>query len=210
MDSAQSCGYHSMQAGPLAGVNVPSVDRERRDIHRGHAFVEFQHEVSVNYAIELLNQICLFGSPMKVSYMTAGSSKPPSFTPSPTTTRPPPLLQNSPQNFLSFSDSPVTDARQVLAHNSSRRDSVGSSGGHHSMPSPREGSHSRSSHNAPPPPPQQRTSNYYPQWLRNDTIQQIHDWRERERSRQGSSSSGSGYHHRHSNHYNGHTPKSYR
>ena len=164
----------------------------------------------MNYAIDLLNQICLFGSPMKVGYMTAGSSKPSALTPSPTTTRPPPLLHNSPQNFLSFSDSPITDARQVLAHNSSRRDSTGSnSGGHHSTPSPREGSHSRSSHNAPPLlPPPPRSSNYYPQWLRHDTIQQIHDWKEKERSRQGSSSSG--YHRRHSNQYNGHTPKSYR
>jgi len=189
------------------------VDRERKDIHRGHAFVEFQHEVSVKYAIDLLNQISLFGNPMKVGYMTAGSSKPPGLTPSPTTTRPLPLLQNSPQGFLSFSDSPITDARQVLAHNSSRRDSTGScSGGYNSMPSPREGSHSRSSHNAPPlMPPPTRSSNYYPQWLRHDTIQQIHDWKEKERSRQGSSSSSSnGYRHRHSNHYNGHTPKSYR
>jgi len=89
--------------------------------------MEFQHELSVNYAIELLNQISLFGSPMKVGYMTAGSCRPPSLVPSPTTTRPPPLLQQSPQNFL---DSPKTDARQVLAHN--RRDSTGSnSGGHH-------------------------------------------------------------------------------
>ena len=203
MDIIKINVYLLPQAGPLSGVSVPSVDKECKDTHRGHAFVEFQHEVSVKYAIELLNQISLFGSPMKAGYMTADSCRPPSLVPSPTTTRSPPLLQKSPQNFLSFFDSPKTDATQVLAHN--RRDCTGSnSGGHHlmlSMKSHTVAPVTVSHHPLLPTAPPICSGNVMTPSNKCKTGG-------REKSQQGSSSSV--HRHHHSNHYNGHRPKSHR
>ena len=181
------------------------MDKERKNQHRGCAFVEFQHQVSVNYAIELLNQISLFGYPMKVSYMTAGSnSGSKSVTQSPTTPRTPthtPFGGNNSQNFLSFSDSPTTtDARQLVSpHNRS----TNSHGGAYYTPPV---SSNRDQHHDRPGRGASHSSNHYPQWLQRDTIRQINDWREREQERSRQSSH---QHHRHGHHSNGY-PSSYR
>lgn len=175
---------------------MPSVDKEHKNQHRGCAFVEFQHQVSVNYAIDLLNQISLYGYPMRVSYMTAGSNS--GTKSSPTTIRPPPTPNGS-MNYLSFNDSPITDARQSLAHNSRAAPSHGDYYSHPPSSSRGQYHNNSSGHGA------SHGSGYYPQWLRHDTIQQIHDWRERERERSRQSS----YQHHHEHRTNGH-PSSYR
>ena len=179
------------------------MDKEHKNQHRGCAFVEFQHQVSVNYAIGLLNQISLYGYPMKVSYMTAGNnSGAKSVNQSPTSSRPPPppstFNGTSPQNFLSFSDSPITDARQLLPPNSGNR--VTSSGGAYYAP-PVSSNRDKHYDN-----PGHSTSHSYPRWLQRDTIRQIHDWREREQERSRQSSH---QHHNHGHHSNGY-PSSYR
>lgn len=46
-----------LQAGPIQRVNIPK-DRDGRQI--GYGFVTFKHEVSVQYAIQLLDGIALF------------------------------------------------------------------------------------------------------------------------------------------------------
>ena len=190
------------------GVSIPTVDKEHKDQHRGCAFIEFQHQVSVNYAIGLLNQISLYGSPMKVSYMTAGNnSGAKSVNQSPTTSRPPPLPSfngTSPQNFLSFSDSPIADARQLIPPSSGSR-ATSSSGSYYAPP---VSSNRDKQHYDKPSHGTSHSSSYYPRWLQHDTIRQIHDWREREqeRSRQ---SSHQHHHHHHGYHNNGH-PSSYR
>ena len=124
---------------------------------------------------------------------------------SPTTPRPPvpPFSGNSSPSFLSFSDSPVTDARQLISPPDSRPSSS-SGGAYYTQPvsSNRDqrydsySSHSSTSHG----------SSYYPQWLQRDTIRQIHDWREREQERSRQSSHRSYHHGHHSNGY----PSSYR
>lgn len=195
----------SSQAGPLVGVSVPTGDKGHKNQHRGCAFVEFQHQVSVDYAINLLNQISLYGYPMKVSYMTAGSnsgSKTVNQSPVSTRAPPPPFSgANNSQNFLSFSDSPVTDARQLISPNNSRPTSSNSSNYYPPPPvsSNRDHRHGYTGRGA------SRGSGYYPQWLQDDTIRQIHDWRERERSRQSSS-----HHHHHHDHYSNGYPPSHR
>lgn len=185
------------------GVSIPTVDKEHKSQHRGHAFVEFQHQVSVNYAIDLLNQISLYGSPMKVSYMTAGNnSGTKSVNQSPTSSRPPPpqFTGTSPQNFLSFSDSPITDARQFISPSS--RATSSNSGAYYAPPV----SSNRDQGYNQPGSGTSHSSSYYPRWLQRDTIRQIHDWKEREQERSRQSS------HRHYNrghHSNGYSP-SYR
>lgn len=197
-----------LQAGPLVGVSVPTLDKERKNQHRGCAFVEFQHQVSVNYAIDLLNQISLYGFPMKVSYMTTGNnSGAKSVSQSPTTPRPsvPPFSGNNSPNFLSFSDSPFTDARQLISPPNSRPSSS-NSGSYHTQPvSSNRDQHynSRSGRDST-----SHGSSYYPQWLQHDTIRQIHDWKEREQERSRQSSHHH-HHHHHGHHSNGY-PSSYR
>lgn len=189
------------------GVSIPAVDKEHKSQHRGCGFVEFQHQVSVNYAIDLLNQISLYGCPLKVSYMTAGSnSGGKSVNQSPTSSRPPPPLTfngTSPQNFLSFSDSPITDARQLIPPNSGSR-ATGSGGAYHAPPpvsSNRDRRHDNAGHSS------SHGSNCYPRWLQHDTIRQIHDWREREQERSRQSSH---QHHHHRGHHSNGYPSSYR
>ena len=180
------------------------MDKERKNQHRGCAFIEFQHQVSVNYAIDLLNQISLYGFPMKVSYMTAGNnSGTKSANQSPTTPRPPvpPFSGNSP-SFLSFSDSPVTDARQLISPPNSRPASS-NSGAYYAqtVSSNRDQQYNHSGRGT------SHGSSHYPQWLQHDTIRQIHDWKERKQERSRQSNNHQHYHHgHHSNSY----PSSYR
>ncbi|KAG2373540.1 hypothetical protein C9374_012003 [Naegleria lovaniensis] len=54
-----------MQVGPVVDVKIP---RDRiTNTHSGYAFVEFKHEHDANYAIQVMNQIKLFGRPMKLN-----------------------------------------------------------------------------------------------------------------------------------------------
>ena len=52
-----------IQAGPLEKVTLPT-DHSGRP--RGFGFIQFKHQVSVNYAINLLQGIKLFGQPLKL------------------------------------------------------------------------------------------------------------------------------------------------
>lgn len=53
-----------LQAGPLESVRIPK-DYKTGKL-RNFAFVVFQHEVSVPYVMELMNQIKLFDSPLRI------------------------------------------------------------------------------------------------------------------------------------------------
>ena len=143
---------------------------------------------------------------MKVSYMTTGNnSGTRSVNQSPTTPRPPvpPFSGNSSPSFLSFGDSSVTDARQLISPPNSRPSSS-DSGAYHTQPvssnrDQRYNSHSGRSSTS-------HGSSYYPQWLQHDTIRQIHDWREREQER----SRQSNHHNYHRGHHSNGYPSSYR
>ncbi|XP_032492143.1 LOW QUALITY PROTEIN: RNA-binding protein 7-like [Phocoena sinus] len=60
------------QAGPVIKVKIPK-DKDGKP--KQFAFVNFKHEVSVPYAINLLNGIKLFGRPIKLQFRS-GSSQP--------------------------------------------------------------------------------------------------------------------------------------
>ncbi|EFC49603.1 predicted protein, partial [Naegleria gruberi] len=54
-----------VQMGPVVDAKIP---RDRiTNTHSGYAFVEFKHEHDANYAIQVMNQIKLFGRPMKLN-----------------------------------------------------------------------------------------------------------------------------------------------
>lgn len=57
-----------LQAGPVQRVNIPK-DRDGRQI--GYGFVTFKHEVSVQYAIQLLDGISLFDRRINLKPRTA-------------------------------------------------------------------------------------------------------------------------------------------
>ncbi|KAL9650458.1 hypothetical protein ABK040_004682 [Willaertia magna] len=54
-----------VQVGPITDIKIP---RDRiTNTHSGYAFVEYRSEVDANYAIQVMNQIKLFGKPMKIN-----------------------------------------------------------------------------------------------------------------------------------------------
>nr|KAF6467414.1 RNA binding motif protein 7 [Rousettus aegyptiacus] len=53
------------QAGPVIKVKIPK-DKDGKP--KQFAFVNFKHEVSVPYAMNLLNGIKLFGRPIKIQF----------------------------------------------------------------------------------------------------------------------------------------------
>lgn len=54
-----------LQAGPVASVNLP---RDRISMaHQGFGFCEFVNEHDSDYACKIMNQIKLFGKPIRVN-----------------------------------------------------------------------------------------------------------------------------------------------
>ncbi|XP_032565411.1 RNA-binding protein 7 [Chiroxiphia lanceolata] len=58
------------QAGPVITVKIPK-DRDGRP--KQFAFVNFKHEVSVPYGLQLLNGIKLYGRPMRIQFRSGSS-----------------------------------------------------------------------------------------------------------------------------------------
>ncbi|XP_040832904.1 RNA-binding protein 7 isoform X4 [Ochotona curzoniae] len=58
------------QAGPVIKVKIPT-DKDGKP--KQFAFVNFKHEVSVPYAMNLLNGIKLFGRPIKIQFRSGSS-----------------------------------------------------------------------------------------------------------------------------------------
>lgn len=59
------------QAGPVIKVKIPK-DKDGKP--KQFAFVNFKHEVSVPYAMNLLNGIKLFGRPIKIQFRSGNYS----------------------------------------------------------------------------------------------------------------------------------------
>ncbi|XP_048203356.1 RNA-binding protein 7-like [Perognathus longimembris pacificus] len=58
------------QAGPVIKVKIPK-DKDGKP--KQFAFVNFKHELSVPYAMNLLNGIKLFGRPIKIQFRSGSS-----------------------------------------------------------------------------------------------------------------------------------------
>uniref|UniRef100_A0A8C8TEY5 RNA-binding protein 7 n=1 Tax=Peromyscus maniculatus bairdii TaxID=230844 RepID=A0A8C8TEY5_PERMB len=58
------------QAGPVIKVKIP---KDKDGKLKQFAFVNFKHEVSVPYAVSLLNGIKLFGRPIKIQFRSGSS-----------------------------------------------------------------------------------------------------------------------------------------
>lgn len=58
-----------LQMGPVVSVQIPK-DKEK-DVKNGYAFVEMATEEDARYAVQILNGIPLFSSPMKVTTSNA-------------------------------------------------------------------------------------------------------------------------------------------
>ncbi|XP_041920198.1 RNA-binding protein 7 [Alosa sapidissima] len=112
-----------LQAGPLIKVKIPK-DNDGRA--KQFAFVNFKHEVSVPYGMELLNGTKLFGRALKIQFRSGSSHmNQEGKNPSPSNTpgrydRPDqmgsPLFSTPPQMQRSFS-SPDSLQRQALMNN---------------------------------------------------------------------------------------------
>nr|XP_055212498.1 RNA-binding protein 7 isoform X4 [Gorilla gorilla gorilla] len=61
------------QAGPVIKVKIPK-DKDGKP--KQFAFVNFKHEVSVPYAMNLLNGIKLYGRPIKIQFRSGSSHAP--------------------------------------------------------------------------------------------------------------------------------------
>lgn len=66
-----SSEYFSLQAGPVIKVKIP---KDKDGKLKQFAFVNFKHEVSVPYAMNLLNGIKLFGRPIKIQFRSGNGS----------------------------------------------------------------------------------------------------------------------------------------
>ena len=62
-----------LNAGPLEKVTIPK-DRETKK-QKSFAFVIFQHEMSVQYAYDLLNNVELFGQRLRLQNKETGLGK---------------------------------------------------------------------------------------------------------------------------------------
>ena len=54
-----------LQAGPINDVNLPKDQISQQ--HRGFGFVDFKVEGGAEYAIQIFNQIKLYGKPIRVN-----------------------------------------------------------------------------------------------------------------------------------------------
>ncbi|XP_075696249.1 RNA-binding protein 7 [Rhinoderma darwinii] len=59
-----------LQAGPALSVKIP---KDKDGSSKSFAFVNFKHEESVPYAMNLLNGVKLFGRPLKIQYRSGSS-----------------------------------------------------------------------------------------------------------------------------------------
>lgn len=59
-----------LQAAPLERVKIPT-DKEGRKLN--YAFITFKHEISVDYTLQLLNGICLFGKNINLKRRNANN-----------------------------------------------------------------------------------------------------------------------------------------
>lgn len=59
-----------LQAGPVVHIHIP---RDRiSQAHQGYGFVEFQAEPDADYAARVMNQVRLYGKPIRVNRATVG------------------------------------------------------------------------------------------------------------------------------------------
>lgn len=58
-----------LQAGPIRNVHIPR-DRITQS-HQGYAFCEFSSELDADYAVKVMNQVRLWGKPIKVNRASA-------------------------------------------------------------------------------------------------------------------------------------------
>ena len=58
-----------LQCGPIVNVHLPK-DRVSQ-IHQGYGFVEFASEEDADYACKIMNQIRVFGKPIRVNKASA-------------------------------------------------------------------------------------------------------------------------------------------
>uniref|UniRef100_W5M383 RNA binding motif protein 7 n=1 Tax=Lepisosteus oculatus TaxID=7918 RepID=W5M383_LEPOC len=63
-----------LQAGPVINVKIPK-DKDGRP--KPFAFVNFKHEVSVPYGMDLLNGTSLFGRPLKIQFRSGSTHRSP-------------------------------------------------------------------------------------------------------------------------------------
>ncbi len=62
-----------LQAGRIANVHLPK-DRVTQT-HQGHGFVEFKTEEDADYAAKIMNQVRLYGKPIRVNKASADKQK---------------------------------------------------------------------------------------------------------------------------------------
>lgn len=62
-----------LQAGRIANVHLPK-DRVTQT-HQGYGFVEFQSEEDAEYAAKIMNQVRLWGKPIRVNKASADKQK---------------------------------------------------------------------------------------------------------------------------------------
>ncbi|XP_006833900.1 PREDICTED: RNA-binding protein 7 isoform X1 [Chrysochloris asiatica] len=125
------------QAGPVVKVKIPK-DKDGKP--KQFAFVNFKHEVSVPYAMNLLNGIKLFGRPIKIQFRSGSSHAsqdvPVSYSqhhtgnssPTPSPTSPSRTMENmtsSTQTIQRSFSSPENFQRQAVMNNVLRHMSYG-------------------------------------------------------------------------------------
>ncbi|KAK9455589.1 hypothetical protein V1511DRAFT_498196 [Dipodascopsis uninucleata] len=62
-----------LQAGPVINVHLPKDRVTQR--HQGYGFAEFQSEQDADYAAKIMNQIRLFGKPIRVNKASANKQR---------------------------------------------------------------------------------------------------------------------------------------
>ncbi|XP_004712867.1 RNA-binding protein 7 isoform X1 [Echinops telfairi] len=123
-----------LQAGPVTKVKIPK-DKDGKP--KQFAFVNFKHEISVPYAMNLLNGIKLFGRPIKIQFRSgsshasqdvcvshsqhhAGNSSPTSASPSSRYERPMDNVALSVQTIQRSFSSPENFQRQAMMNSAFR------------------------------------------------------------------------------------------
>jgi len=111
-----------IQAGPLTTVKIPK-DNDGRP--KQFAFINFKHEVSVPYGMDLLNGTKMFGRPLKIQFRSGSSHAEgkgsPQMSPSNTPGRfdgmGSPMFNTPPQQMQRSFSSPDSLQRQALMNN---------------------------------------------------------------------------------------------
>ncbi|GAO48665.1 RNA-binding domain-containing protein [Saitoella complicata NRRL Y-17804] len=62
-----------LQAGPVVNIHLPK-DRISQS-HQGYGFAEFQTEADADYAVKIMNQIRLYGKPIRVNKASSDAKK---------------------------------------------------------------------------------------------------------------------------------------